>query len=82
MKKEALNIVSGVKNIPTSDLTTIAATYNSLGDKDQAFFWLQKAYDRKDPNLVNLNVMPQFDSLRSDTRFQQLLHRMNVPQNP
>jgi hypothetical protein len=47
--------------------------YIALGDKDQAFAWLQKANDRRDDRLMFLNVDPFCDSLRSDPRFSNLV---------
>jgi len=59
-------------------LAHIAAVYAALGDKDEAFQWLEKAYQRKDWALVQIKVGPVFDSLRSDARFSDLLKRMNL----
>jgi tetratricopeptide (TPR) repeat protein len=58
----------------------IAMVYATLGDKDKAFQWLNKAYQGKDWALVQINVHPLFDSLRSDSRFSDLLKRMNLYQ--
>jgi hypothetical protein len=40
---------------------------------------LNKAYDDRSPRLVNLKAHPHFDALRGDSRFQDLLRRMNFP---
>jgi len=46
---------------------------------DQAFEWLERAYEERDGILVYLNAAPFFDSLRDDDpRFQDLLLRMNL----
>ncbi len=58
----------------------IALLYTSLAKKDEAFDWLNKAYDERDPQLIWLHVDPQLDSLHSDPRFAQMLQRMRVPQ--
>ena len=51
--------------------------YASLGDVDQAMNWLEKGYkDRFNPGVL---LRPGFDSLRSDSRFQDLLHRIGLP---
>ncbi|MEO8436329.1 MAG: tetratricopeptide repeat protein, partial [Pyrinomonadaceae bacterium] len=60
--------------------TLIATIYTGLGEKDQAFAWLDKAYDGRDSILVLLKVEPMFDSLRSDPRFTDLLRRVGLPQ--
>ena len=51
--------------------------YASLGDADQAMNWLEKGYeDRFNPGVL---LRPGFDPLRSDSRFQDLLHRIGLP---
>ena len=52
--------------------------YLSLGDREQAFKWLQKAYEERDGQLGFLKVDPYMDSLRSDPRFQDLLRRVGL----
>lgn len=51
----------------------------ALGDRNQAFDWLEKAYEERARALVMLKVEPKVDALRSDPRFQDLLCRMNFP---
>jgi TolB-like protein/Flp pilus assembly protein TadD len=58
----------------------IAIIYVGLGEKDQAFEWLEKAYDDRSVWMVFLKVDPRLDSLRSDHRFADLLLRMRLPQ--
>jgi tetratricopeptide (TPR) repeat protein len=58
----------------------IAAIYAGLGEKDQAFAWLDKAYDERSDLLVNLKREQKFDVLRSDPRFSDLLRRVGLPQ--
>jgi len=57
-----------------------AKIYAQLGDKEQAFAWLEKAYEKHDKGIYKLKVEPLLDPLRSDSRFQDLLRRMNVPE--
>jgi serine/threonine protein kinase/tetratricopeptide (TPR) repeat protein len=57
----------------------VAEVYSGLGDKDQAFEWLEKAYEERARTMVMLKVEPELDPVRSDTRFQHLLQRMNFP---
>jgi TolB-like protein/DNA-binding winged helix-turn-helix (wHTH) protein/Flp pilus assembly protein TadD len=57
----------------------LARIYVGLGDKDEAFECLQRSYDdRSIEAFVGFKVDPRFDPLRSDPRFQDLLHRMNL----
>ena len=60
--------------------TNFAKIYIGLGDKDQAFAWLEKGYQRRDFWLSFLKGDPIFDSLRSDPRFQDLVRRIGFPQ--
>jgi len=58
----------------------MADLYFLLGDKDQAFALLEKAYNEHDNMIVLLKIDPYFDSLRSDRRFTDLLRRVGFPQ--
>jgi hypothetical protein len=62
------------------DPALIALTYAMLGDKDKAFAQLDKALAQKSVFLTYIKVMPDYDSLRSDPRYAELLKRMGLPQ--
>ena len=55
--------------------SSFAAVYNGLGDKDEAFRWLNKAFEERSPSIRGLRTEAIFDELRSDPRFDQLLER-------
>jgi TolB-like protein/Tfp pilus assembly protein PilF len=55
-----------------------AQVYASIGEKDLAFEWLEKAYEERSPLLVYAKVMPYYDALRSDPRFATLLKRLGL----
>jgi TolB-like protein len=57
----------------------IAIVYAGLGDKDDAFAWLDKAFDAHDKGLTYLKIDPCVDPLRSDPRFADLLQRVGLP---
>src|SRR5207302_3940087 len=60
---------------------SIAILYGALGELDQAFAWLEKAYEERDPELTYLKVPGRrFEPLRHDARFQQLVHRIGFPE--
>jgi TolB-like protein len=62
----------------------LAISYAGLGRKDQAFAELEKAYEvRAEPHgLTYVPIDPQFDSLRSDPRFDVFLRRAGLPPQP
>jgi TolB-like protein/Tfp pilus assembly protein PilF len=55
--------------------------YSALNNKDAAFEWLERTYDEQEAYIGLLQVEPMFDNLRSDPRFQDLIDRMNFPDN-
>ncbi len=57
-----------------------AQIYAQLGHKEQAFAWLEKAYEKHDGRIYRLKVEPLLDPLRNDPRFGDLLRRMNFPE--
>jgi tetratricopeptide (TPR) repeat protein len=56
----------------------IALVYTGLGDKQEAFKWLEEAYTAHDVGLAYLKVDPCLDPLRSDPRFDDLLRRVGL----
>jgi tetratricopeptide (TPR) repeat protein len=58
----------------------IATFYADLGDKDQAFKWLNIAYQERDIGLLSLKTDFLLDPLRSDPRFAELVSRVGLPQ--
>jgi len=56
----------------------LATIYVALGNNEQGFQLLAKAYAEHSFHLVNLNVSPQFKSVRSDPRFQNLVQRIGL----
>jgi TolB-like protein/Tfp pilus assembly protein PilF len=59
----------------------IALVYAGLGDKDEAFAWLEQAYKTHSEGLTNLKIDPCLDPLRSDPRFNDLVHRVGLSIN-
>jgi len=59
---------------------SIAFIYIGLGETDQAFLWLDRAYRERAAMAVGLPTHLWVDPLRDDPRFQNLLRRMNFPE--
>ncbi len=57
----------------------MAQAYVGLGQKEEAFQWLEKAYRDRSSCMPYLKMEPRFDPLRSDPRFQDLLRRVGFP---
>ena len=70
---------AGARYVPAVDL---AAVHAGLGERDQAFLWLEKAFRDRVPSLSGLRVDPRLASLHADSRFADLLRRMNLPPLP
>ena len=56
----------------------IAAIYVGLGDKDKAFEWLEKDFQARNGKLPEIRWQTQFETLRDDPRFKDLLKRMGL----
>lgn len=57
----------------------IGAIHASLGEKDTAFEWLEKAFQEHASFLITLKVHPIFDNLQGDPRFDPLVKRIGIP---
>jgi TolB-like protein/DNA-binding winged helix-turn-helix (wHTH) protein/Flp pilus assembly protein TadD len=78
-KEQAVKILNDLKSRShggSSTFPEIALVYTGLDERDQAMFWLEKAYaERFNPGVL---MRPAFDRLRSDPRFQNLLRRIGL----
>jgi len=79
-RDEALKIIAEMKQRPNVSPMGLANVYNALGEKDQTFEYLEKAYAEGAPLLRALQTGKMWDPLRSDPRFKDLLKRMRLPQ--
>ena len=57
----------------------IARMFAHAGDNDRAMYWLERAYQARESPLMRLAVFWDWDDLRADPRFQDLLRRMKLP---
>jgi hypothetical protein len=58
----------------------VGLIYIGLGHSDEAFQWLNRAYEERSDLFVYLRVDPRLDPVRSDPRFQEMVRRMNFPE--
>ncbi len=80
-RNEALRILHDLEAISRRRYVAshdIAAIYAGLGERSKAIVWLNKAYGERSYTVLQLEVEPEFDSLRSDPRFQELMHRIGL----
>ena len=81
-REEAQRILTKLKQQHERGLVpagSVAILYGALGDLNQAFAWLEKAYEERDPELTYINVPGRrFEPLRRDPRFKKLLVRMGL----
>ncbi len=77
---EARKILAGLEHPkaddPPPDAFDIAAIYAALGDRDTAFRWLDRAYERR--MVWFLKVQPALDPLRGDPRYAELLKKTGL----
>ena len=81
-KGEATKILKELLTLNERRYVTPAAlayVYIGLGDKDQAFVWIEKAYQERSNFVTYLKVVPIVDSLRRDPRFSDLIRRVGLP---
>lgn len=80
-RKEALRIIEQLKEQSKTTYISpfhIGAIYNGLGDKDLAFEWFEKAFKDGSGLIVYLKVEPEFDGLRTDPRYIDLMRRVGL----
>jgi tetratricopeptide (TPR) repeat protein len=80
-REEAKEVLSELKEIGKRSYVApfeIALVYTGLNEKDQAFAWIEKAYDERSGSLILLNADPASDGLRSHPRFADLVRRVGT----
>ena len=82
-KSQALRTIEELKATSKKSFVPafyFALVYAALGDKDQAFMWLDKGYDERFARFAYLKLEALWDPLRSDERFNGLVRRVGIPQ--
>jgi TolB-like protein/DNA-binding winged helix-turn-helix (wHTH) protein/Flp pilus assembly protein TadD len=59
----------------------IATIYAFRGESDEAFKWLDRAYEQKDQFLYRIKFAPEFDKLHDDPRYKAFLKKMKLPES-
>ncbi len=80
-RAEALKTLSELKAIARTRYVpaySFAILYAAIGDKDEAFRWLEKLYEDRAFDIAYLKVDPFFDKLRADPRFADLVRRVGL----
>jgi TolB-like protein/DNA-binding winged helix-turn-helix (wHTH) protein/Flp pilus assembly protein TadD len=69
-----------LQSYPASIPVGIAAVHAFRGESDEAFKWLDRAYDQKDSLLYRIKFSPEFDRIHADPRYAAFLKKMNLPE--
>jgi len=80
-RPDALQLLAELKRRKQAGYVPAGAFVNAylgLGEKDEAFTWLERAYKEHSNILLFLKVHPYFDPLRDDPRFKDLLRRVGL----
>ena len=85
-RSKAMDLLRRVKEIEAEDKYVEAGRYGglyhlylALGEKHEALAWLEKAYKAKSSTLLYMRCWPEFERLRADPRFADLVRRVGIP---
>jgi hypothetical protein len=79
-KKEAVDALNEFKNKFQNEWSYLLAELHSFREeKDESFIWLENAYRKKDGWLVFLKGDPLLKNLKSDSRYNAFMKKMNLP---
>jgi hypothetical protein len=79
---EALNVLDELQEMSSRRYVAargIAEIHIGLGDLDQAFVWLERAFTQRNGWLIHIRENPRYDRLRADPRYLDLVRRMSFP---
>jgi len=81
-RDEARRILAKLENLHEQGVVpsgSVAILHGALGESNEAFAWLEKAYEERDPQLTYIKAGRRFEPLRKDPRFTELVHRVGLP---
>jgi tetratricopeptide (TPR) repeat protein len=86
-REQALGVLERLREIERAKMPDTyfshapkAILYDALGMREQALASLERAFAERDLGLAVVNIEPEYDALRDDPRFQDLLRRINLSQ--
>ncbi len=82
-REEALKALDQLKEVARQRYVSpvyFVFIYVGLGEKDEAFRWLETCYQERDPQMTRLKINPLFDPLRAEPRFNELIQRVGLNQ--
>ena len=83
-KDEALQLLNELKEQASRNMQEnyyVASVYAAMGDQEQAFVWLEKAWQQRHPAFATrFKIDPNLDPLRPDPRYADLLRRTGLSQ--
>ncbi len=77
-RAEAYQVLKQIQQRQYVPMFEVAKVYAALQEKDETFAWLNKAVQTRPAALTKIKVMPIFDFLRTDQRYQDLLRQMKI----
>jgi TolB-like protein/thioredoxin-like negative regulator of GroEL len=81
-REEAIEQLEKLKRLPGEEWEhgmAVARIYTALGQPDEAFEWLGRAYEKHYLWLVRLDAMVEFAPLRGDPRYEELARKIGFP---
>jgi serine/threonine protein kinase/Tfp pilus assembly protein PilF len=79
-RDDAVRILEWWKTQRVEDVPyRVARVHAALGDKSEAFAWLETTLETRPLALLQINSDPEFDYLRPDPRFKDLMKRAGIP---
>lgn len=78
--KAGLKKLEAAIKVQPVDTSVLVLPYFCTGNTDRAFFWLEKAYSEHSNSMTALKVDPEYDPMRNDPRFQDILRRVGLAQ--
>ena len=76
--EEARRLLADITKNPERSEVGIAKIYFQLGENEEGWKWLEKAYDERAYMLIFIKIDPFYDNIRSDPRFQALLKKVGL----